>query len=240
MKNYSSYSCLAVRSLAAFAAAAVLSMSAASADVITLTDLPNNSWVGNPSVSQTGPYGGYQYSVGNLGNAPQHFQTLLKFDISSLSSTTVGSATLNLSLYFTLYLATAGTTNTVAVSAFNTDLGAAAFTSASYGGATISIGSFDVSSTALEGQLYNVNITSALQTAIDSGFDYFAVQINNVTADALAGPTYGPELVSFSSDTVPTLEYTAVPEPSTVALLGLTGIGILLSARVRAARRLKA
>ncbi len=223
------------------AVAIILSFSSAPAAVLTLTDLNTNSWVGNPSTNINGPYNGYQYAVGNLGNAPQNFQTLLKFDISTLSGSAVSGASLNLSLYFTYYDVTKGPTNTVAVSAFNTDLGAAAFASASFGGATISLGSFDVVSRPNEqGDIYSVNITSALQSAIDSGFSYFAVQINNVTADALPGPLYGSEVVSFSSTTLPTIEFTAVPEPSIIAMFVLAGIGVLCSTRVRAAHQLKA
>jgi len=197
-----------------------------------------NSWTGGPNLNTTGPYAEpYEYSVGNP-EAPHQFQVLLKFDISSLSTATVGSASLNLTLAFNSQSVTGGP-DTIGVKAFASDFSAAAFTAADYNTATLSLGSFTVAGNAVAGTPYSLDITSALQSAIDSGFDYFALQLNNVTADAFTTAPYGPEIVGFSSATPPTIEFTAVPEPSTVALLALTGVGILVSTRVRA-RRLNA
>lgn len=225
------------RFFAALIALMLAGLSASHAATLTLTDLSTNSWVGNPSTNISGPYNGYEYAVGNLGNAPQHFQVLMKFNITSLEGLTLADASLNLSLYFKVFTITSSP-NTVAVTAFSTNFGAEAFTAASYNQATLPVGSFQVDPSDPEGTPFSINITSALQSAIDQGFDYFALQINNVTADALPGPAYGPELVSFSSSTtLPNLQYTAVPEPASFALMVLAGAGFVLFIRLKDARR---
>lgn len=207
----------------------------ASAEVITLESPLINSWVGNPNTSQNGPYGGYQYAVGNLGNAPQQFQTLLKFDISTINGVSILDASINLALYFHAYQTGAYTAHTIGVAAFDTDLGASAFTSASYGQAGLSIGTFQVTVADTEGQIFSINVASALQYAIDQGFDYFAIQLNDITAEGISSAPFGTEMVSFSSTTLPTLSYTAVPEPSVMALLGLSMIGACFLLRKKSA-----
>jgi len=218
-------------------AALLCAVPIASAEVITLESPLTNSWVGNPSTSQVGPYGGYQYAVGNLGNAPQQFQTLLKFDISTLNGVSILDASINLALYFYAYETGTYTAHTVGVTAFETDLGASAFTGASYGQATLSIGTFQVTTAATEGQIFSINVASALQYAVNQGFDYFAIQVNDITADGISTAPYGTEMVSFSSTTLPTLSYTAVPEPSIVGLIGLSVLGACFLLRKKPADR---
>lgn len=219
------------------ATALLCAVPTASAEVITLESPLTNSWVGNPSTGQAGPYGGYQYGIGNFGNAPQQMQTLLKFDISTINGPSILDASINLSLYFHAFGTGNYTAHTVGVSAFNTDLGAGALSGTYYGEATMTIGTFQVTTASTEGQIFSLDVTSALQYAIDQGFDYFSIQISDLTTQGITSAPFGPEIVSFSSVTLPTLSYTAVPEPSIVGLLGLSVLGVCFLLRKQSADR---
>lgn len=156
------------------------------------------------------------FLLGNINTNPTRQLGLLKFEISSFAGLTASNVTLNLPITDVAdYTGGDFPVQTVNIYALNYGLGAGAFTvnDANTEDVTL-IGSLALSGS---GFVANFDLTSGFATAQANGFDYFAIRLENITV--LDGPFGQPAFVYATLN--PTLEVTAVPEPSTYAMLGL-------------------
>lgn len=139
--------------------------------------------------------------VGNINTMPTRVRTFLKFDVSQYAGRTLSGATLTLSRA-TGYPMTGS--HSIGVDLVDYDAGGAVFANTPQlvarsvtAGTTVNVSNAAAS--------YPVNITGLIQTAIDRGYDYATIRLNDNTVEA--GAT-APSYVFFATN--PSL---AVAEP---------------------------
>lgn len=140
--------------------------------------------------------------VGNINTVPTQVRTFLKFDISNYAGRTLSAATLTLPR--AAAYAVTGTHN-IGIDLVDYDAGSAAFANSpllvgrsATAGATVNVSNAATS--------YSVNITPIIQAAIDRGYDYATIRLNDNTVDA---GSVAPSYVFFATN--PTL---SVAEPA--------------------------
>jgi hypothetical protein len=174
------------------------------------------AFLGSPATFKTGDTFN-PLSIGNVNTLPTRQQGVLKFDISTFASEPASSVKLNLKVD---YLVDNTPTHlfpvqTINVYALNYDLTAAAFTYAALDTSNVTLlGSFSVSAT---GNI-SFDLTAGFAAAQANDFNFLSLRFENQTV--LNGPFGNAAFVGFSVVT-PNIEVTAVPEPSTYALLGI-------------------
>lgn len=167
---------------------------------LTITEAPENA-IGDGATNiawdfSTGGqfHNGSWYGVipvGNINSGPTQVRSFLKFDISALAGRTLSAATL------TLPRATAYTVSgvhNIGVNLVQYDAGSDAFTNSPelVTQNLIAGGSFDVSNAITS---YSVDVTSIIQEAVDLGYDYATIRLNDNTTDA---GSVSPAYVFFS------------------------------------------
>lgn len=163
-------------------------------------------------------------ALGNINTTPTRQAGAVKFDISQFGGQTISNAALNLFVEYYVDYGSFFPTQTIDVYRFNYDLSSAAFVASDLSTTDITyMGSFTLSTNVGD---YQYDVSAAVQDAVDAGFDYVGFKFVNITVEN--DPVRGePAFVGFS--TTPShlsMTVTAIPEPSTYALLGLAGIVI--------------
>ena len=180
----------------------------------------NGGWVVNGT--QFNPF------VGNINNLPGKTRMLLKFDISNISGT-VTAADLDLTSF-----AREGT-NVVQVSSYNNNETSATFTSediaASLANST-PITTFTVPSGSGLQLHWNLDITSAVQTAKANGYSYVSFLLYSETANAITEAPFDSYVFFLAKnggngvyDPNITVTATAIPVPPTFAEWASTNAG---------------
>lgn len=226
-----------------------LTVTSGRAAVITLANLATNSATGgNDGTFFVGGNPSYKFATGNPADGDYEYRSLLKFDITGLAGQTVSDVSLNLSLYYAQTYPTGPTSFEIGVSAFAADKGAGTFVQADLTSSTTLLGSFQVGGATVggysaAGEPFSLNVTTALQAAINANYNYFSIRLNNITTDAYEAPQspFGPAIISFANSStdpfsLPSLQYTAVPEPTTVGMLMLGGLVVMASSHRRSLR----
>jgi hypothetical protein len=172
--------------------------------------------------------------VGNINNLPGYSRLLLKFDISGITGD-VDQALFNISSF------SATGNNTVQLSSYNSSETSASFTSADIAdslGNSTAIDTFNVANGGGVKLHWNLDITSAIQTAKANNYTYASFLLYSLTANAITEAPFD-SYVYFLAKNGGNAQYdpniivtTVVPEPSTYALV-LGGIVTLLLIRRR-------
>lgn len=144
--------------------------------------------------------------LGNINSTETRVRAFIKFDITAFAGKTLENATLNLPRE-TVYGVVGGTHN-VSVDMVDYDAGAGPFASSpALIGLSVTAGTtYNVSNPAAN---YAVNITSAVQTAIQRGYSYVTFRIKDNTIDASSASPY-----MLLLNTGPSLTLTEAPSIS--------------------------
>jgi hypothetical protein len=202
------------------------------------TNIGINSWANDVmSGYDSGAFvvNGTQFDpfVGNINNLPGYSRLLLKFDISGITED-VDQALFNISSF------SATGNNTVQLSSYNSSETSASFTSADIAnslGNSTAIDTFNVANGGGTQRFWNLDITSAIQTAKANNYTYASFLLYSLTANAIENAPFDSNVFFIGKNGGngvfdPNIIVTTVPEPSTYALV-LGGIATLLLIRRR-------
>lgn len=167
----------------------------------------------------TTPFSGTMMPTGNINTTPTQARSLFKFDISSLTAGSFESITLSLAVSYINTSGRPGDTQTIGVRYLNYDVGPGALTATAITTTNVSLlTTFTASVSTL-----SIDVTAAIESAVNSGFDYFTIRLNDITTDTMYGTApFGPAIVGFGL--TPSLNVVPIPEPKTYAILLMSAL----------------
>jgi len=192
----------------------IVSLSISKGEAQTLTVVEKAWAYSSGTAFTTTPFSGSMMPTGNLNTTPTQARSLFKFDISSLTVDSFESITLSLAVTYINNAGRPGDAQTIGVRYLNYDVGPGALTVAAITTTNVSLlTTFTASISTL-----TIDVTAAIESAVNSGFDYFTIRLNDITTDTMYGTApFGPAIVGFGL--APTLNVVPVPEPKTYAIL---------------------
>lgn len=192
-----------------------LSVSKGEAQILTAVE---KAWAYSSGSSfTTAPFAGSMMPTGNLNASPTQARSVFKFDISNLAVDSFQSVSLTLAVTYINNSGRPGDAQTVGVRYLNYDVGSGALTSTAITTTNVSLITTFVASIST----VTLDVTAAVQSAVNAGFDYFTIRLNDVTTDTLYGTApFGPAIVGFGL--TPSLNVVPVPEPQIYALFLLS------------------